>query len=332
MAIHPSIHPQGHPTGPLSAQSESSSGQSAEALHNISPLSLNAVHGTSVPLAIPLDDHTTSQKPAASDENSGLAASNGRSRREPIRRDSLKRREALLKGNEGSRRRQRWENDRLLSNPWVQPPLPSDWEVHPTYPRHAVPYYLAPLWDTHMSSQSTAENKKQDRRTDNLQQTDAKVPKDLREKLKKRKAAKGLLQDLEEQVRKFVGEWEERRKAKGQEQPPEMDSEDEEIVFVGRNGQMHDMPPSPRANKNDLYGEDGERNKLVFYSSPDDHGASFGRWLVHSIAAYYDLTTWSVTTGNPARREAYVGIKQTDFCGRTALAAGKLPRPLWGLV
>ena len=31
-------------------------------------------------------------------------------RREPIRRDSLKRREALLKGKEGSRRRQRWEN------------------------------------------------------------------------------------------------------------------------------------------------------------------------------------------------------------------------------
>jgi hypothetical protein len=31
-------------------------------------------------------------------------------RGEPIRRDSLKRREALLKGKEGSRRRQRWEN------------------------------------------------------------------------------------------------------------------------------------------------------------------------------------------------------------------------------
>lgn len=31
-------------------------------------------------------------------------------RREPVRRDSLKGREAFLKGNEGSRRRQRWEN------------------------------------------------------------------------------------------------------------------------------------------------------------------------------------------------------------------------------
>lgn len=34
-------------------------------------------------------------------------------KRKPIfRRDSLKRREALLKGKEGSRRRQRWENGR----------------------------------------------------------------------------------------------------------------------------------------------------------------------------------------------------------------------------
>ena len=33
-----------------------------------------------------------------------------RARREPLRRDSLNRREALVKGHEGSRRRQRWEN------------------------------------------------------------------------------------------------------------------------------------------------------------------------------------------------------------------------------
>jgi hypothetical protein len=35
--------------------------------------------------------------------------------REPKRRDSLKRREALLKGKEGSRRRQKWENGNELS-------------------------------------------------------------------------------------------------------------------------------------------------------------------------------------------------------------------------
>ena len=53
------------------------------------------------------------------------------------------------------------------------------------------------------------------------------------------------------------------------------------------------------------------------------------RWLVHSLADYYGLRAWSVTQGDPARREAYVGIR--------SVAAGKpvtagLPRPLWGIV
>lgn len=52
------------------------------------------------------------------------------------------------------------------------------------------------------------------------------------------------------------------------------------------------------------------------------------RWLVHSIATYYDLNTWSVTKGHPARREAYVGLKS----GRPATPTGTLPRPLWGMV
>lgn len=49
-----------------------------------------------VTLTIPLDKH---------DE-----AKEARPRKEPLRRDSLKGREALLRGKEGSRRRQRWEN------------------------------------------------------------------------------------------------------------------------------------------------------------------------------------------------------------------------------
>jgi R3H-associated N-terminal domain len=67
------------------------------------------VRGTAVTLEIPLDDHHGPQPQTL-----------GVQREEPVRRvlvprrvssrDSLKRREALLKGKEGSRRRQRWEN------------------------------------------------------------------------------------------------------------------------------------------------------------------------------------------------------------------------------
>ncbi|CAK7198316.1 hypothetical protein SEUCBS139899_000976 [Sporothrix eucalyptigena] len=75
--------------------------------------------------------------------------------KKPIRRvssrDSLRRRDALLVGKEGSRQRRRWENDRLMHVPNAQPPLPSDWEVRPTHTVHYnLPYHLAQFWDRGM--------------------------------------------------------------------------------------------------------------------------------------------------------------------------------------
>lgn len=67
-------------------------------------------HGATVSLQIPLDEHAEARPtPAATAAKEGGSAAYYK-RKEPLRRDSLKRREALLKGKEGSRRRQRWEN------------------------------------------------------------------------------------------------------------------------------------------------------------------------------------------------------------------------------
>lgn len=167
--------------------------------------------------------------------------------------------------------------DRLLNNPWAQAPLPSDWEVHPTHPRHNVPYYLAPLWDQDLAIRADAERKKREAARKQAQASDesaGKVPRELREKLKKAKAAKGLLKDLEEQVRIFVKTWEDSSTKKEKEEP-ELDSEDEEIVFVGRNEHMNDMPPSPNSNQR-LDETEVERDRLVFDSLANDRGASFG--------------------------------------------------------
>ena len=242
--------------------------------------------------------------------------------------------------------------DRLLNNPHVQPPLPSDWEVRPTYPQRSVPYYLAPLWDATATARANVEQAKRAGAFQKRARASAEegvcgpVPKDLRIKLKRSKAAKGLLQDLEEQVRKFVRDWNAKcakeDAAKEAAAYPVTDSEDEEIVFIGRNGQMADIPPSPKAKRYkeveddeylEIYKEPAiPLNHLIFDGPADDHGASFGRWLVHNIATYYGLRTWSVTRGDPARREAYVGINEgKNRDDRMVLAKG-LPRPLWGLV
>jgi hypothetical protein len=114
-----------------------------------------------------------------------------------------------------------------------------------------------------------------------IEEQKGRIPQELRQKLKKSKGAKCLLQDLEEEVRKFVSEWERKQHALEEGgSGAELDSEDEEIVFVGRNGTMSD-------EQRKTVEEELEREKLVFDSLADDHGASFG----YAIATLLVLET-----------------------------------------
>lgn len=104
MAIYPNAGITGQtPSHPVNIEQWTE--QAASSLNASYPISPNGVRGTSVSLAIGLDE-----KPAMKQDLTDNASSAYRPRREPLRRDSMKRREALLKGKEGSRRRTRWEN------------------------------------------------------------------------------------------------------------------------------------------------------------------------------------------------------------------------------
>lgn len=108
MAIHPtssapqSPHPasQAHPID-IEAWTE----QATAAMGSVT-ISSDPVPGTTVSLHIPLDEHVAPRPIGTTTMREGYHYK----RKEPLRRDSMKRREALAKGNEGSRRRQRWEN------------------------------------------------------------------------------------------------------------------------------------------------------------------------------------------------------------------------------
>lgn len=107
MAIFPSTsaygnHGTANLSGPQQINIEAWTEQTTQSLNAVS-LSSNGVRGASISMAIDLDG-----KGAQND--GGEHPSIYRPRREPMRRDSLKRREALLRGKEGSRRRTRWEN------------------------------------------------------------------------------------------------------------------------------------------------------------------------------------------------------------------------------
>jgi hypothetical protein len=127
MAIHPIVHNERPAASNLTQQDISAWTEQAAASLQILDISdsvaqvevTDATRGTSNALSIPLDGPiAASIKPSVSrvkivskstDETIADVSTTYR-RREPLRRDSLKRREALLKGKEGSRRRQRWEN------------------------------------------------------------------------------------------------------------------------------------------------------------------------------------------------------------------------------
>jgi hypothetical protein len=205
-----------------------------------------------------------------------------------------------------------------------------------------VPYFLAPLWDAEYKKKQESRLRAAAEKApvSKEEAAAAKVTQDLRSKLKRAKGAKGLLQDLEEEVRMFVRQWEEKERQLEGEGLIEPDSEDEEIVFVGRNGAMS----NERRKEKEL-----AKDKLIFQGLLDDHGAAFGRYLVHAIATYvsrqpaqmrvsshsnpflqYGLKTWSVTKGD--ERLAYVGLKIDPKTRRPSLSNRELPQPLYAVV
>lgn len=171
------------------------------------------------------------------------------------------------------------------------------------------------------------------------------ISREVRGRLKHARSAKGLLQDLEEDVRSFLVKWNERERRLREEglhdvplprsslpiRPRKTEDEsaiasdtepeeDEEIVFVGRGGTVSSDSPTRKKREAE---ENLLSEKLVFEGLEHDKGAAFGRWLAHCVGSYYGLRTWSVTTtaasdsglrkaahdiGGQRVRQAYVGV------------------------
>jgi hypothetical protein len=126
----------------------------------------------------------------------------------------------------------------------VQPPLPVDWEVRPTYPVHNVPYALASLWDAKCAEEERRARKARDHGSAKPTKK-GRVPKELKQHLKRSRCAKGLLHDLEKVVREFLQAWE-AAEENNRRHIPQSDSalyDEEEYVLVP-NGQNHSRNPS----------------------------------------------------------------------------------------
>ena len=239
-----------------------------------------------------------------------------------------------------------------------------------------VPYQLAQYWDKGLRERVEARKRQSRRNNTNNNSNKAAtpdddpvghVPRDLRNTAKRTPAVKSWLRVLEEPVRAFVVE---RGLASVaavavESSSDETDSDDEEIVFVGRNGRMRDGKPWKPARRQ-VAGQgqgEGERGlvlemeeeagggafKCVCFSllpspSPSPFRSPFlvlyfisvqilltrsgRRWLTHSISDYYGLDSKSVMVGTPARRVVYVGVKQKQKQAQTATRHNLPSRPV----
>ena len=121
MAIHPELYAQAESQGSLTPQqSRAISAWTEQTTASLEDLTLSeAGPNASLPLTIPLDDPVPERRStprvklvtrSSAPKETPQVPSVSFRRREPLHRDGQRRREALQKGKDGSRRRQRWEN------------------------------------------------------------------------------------------------------------------------------------------------------------------------------------------------------------------------------
>jgi len=159
--------------------------------------------------------------------------------------------------------------------PNVQPPLPVDWEVHPTHPVHVVPYALAQYWDRGLRQRveeeraaAAAHRRKRAGLAAAAGPGPGHVPRELRNTAKRTPAVKGWVRVLEEPVRRFLAEDAEERR---REDEDEDDVSDEEIVFVGRRGAAREAWKKARR---EVRGGELDRG-VVFDELGDDENGAF---------------------------------------------------------
>lgn len=207
---------------------------------------------------------------------------------------------------------------------------------------------MAQYWDRGLRQQVEEKKSTAARKQKAVANTRGKVPRDLRETVKKTPGVKGWMRSLEEPVRQFLVDRGGATEASKEVQQDESDYSDEEIVFVGRKKATQET--AWKKAHREVREQQIDRG-MIFDSLEDDESGAFKyvtrkcfgfepitnniffakrRWLTHSISDYYGLDSRSVTMGNPARRCVYIGIREVDL-KKGSRSCGELPRPLWEL-
>jgi hypothetical protein len=221
--------------------------------------------------------------------------------------------------------------------PNVQPPLPSDWEVHPTHPVHHVQYHLAQFWDLGMAQRAEERRRQNARKVQPAASARAstapgRVPRELRDTAKRSPAVRGWVKVLEEPVRKFLTDGEREKR----EEKEVSDSEDDEIVFVGRGGASTLEGPEWKRARREVREKPVETGMVLDSVGEDEQSSAFkyafltvtrgDSWMTDTLAGDGLRILSRTTTG--LSRGHYLSVIQSD--GSCMLALETWRRELRG--
>lgn len=169
--------------------------------------------------------------------------------------------------------------------------MPSDWEPRPVYPIHHIPYHVAQYWD-HGLREQVEDKTTMARQRKTSGQGKGRVPRELRETIKKTPGVKGWVRTLEGPVRQFLID-----QGEAQDSKDESDFSDEEIVFVGRKA-------APREGWTKAHREEQDHaiDRGIIYDSLED-GESGAFKYVLCLYSETDMTS-RCTCGSLTVRQA----------------------------
>lgn len=178
------------------------------------------------------------------------------------------------------------------------------------YPIHHIPYHVAQFWDRGLRQQ--VEEKGPSRKKRGPGEGKGRVPRDLRDTVKKTPGVKGWMRTLEEPVRDFLVD-------RGRAKEPELDKSesdfsDDEIVFVGRKGVPRDGAARDGWKKahREVHDEAIDRG-MIFDSLEDDESGAFKYVLLALGMVDLRLTARQAMAHSLYLRILWVGIPIRDY-------------------
>ncbi|ODQ51503.1 hypothetical protein SAICODRAFT_31181 [Saitoella complicata NRRL Y-17804] len=224
-------------------------------------------------------------------------------------RSTLRRRELLLQGKEGSRARRRFENSLLLNNPWATPPSRQDWVPTPDSSRR----FRRVEWSLVERMEALNVGSKGGKNREQVRSGVEGVTKGLKARVKKAHVPTDLIRSIEAELRKLL----EFTTCPNLDKPspPVPTTVEEEILFTPRRKSTTSPSLSTTPSPNSTTPPTPPIELEFPLANIPEPEASYHRWILHQICTYYNVKSWSKDVGK--RRVAVLRPEAGD--GRRVL-------------